>query len=117
KLNRHKVHVQLHTVVKAVRWKRGNVEIEGVFLDRPFHAKAPKVIVTVPIGVLQLPEGAPGAIHFSPALQEKRAAIAGIISGPVLKVVLRFRTVFWEELEGGRYRDASFFHSLETPFP
>jgi monoamine oxidase len=35
----------------------------------------------------------------------------------VLKVVLRFRNSFWEELEGGRYREASFFHSLETTFP
>jgi monoamine oxidase len=117
KLNRDKVHVQLHTVVKAVRWKRGAVEIEGEFLDRPFNVEAPKVIVTVPIGVLQLPEGASGAIHFAPALESKRTAIAGILSGAVLKVVLRFRTVFWEELENGRYRDAAFFHSPETPFP
>jgi monoamine oxidase len=117
KLDRDKVHVQLHTVVKSVRWKRETVVVEGVFVDRPFHLKAPKAIVTVPIGVLQLPQGAPGAIHFNPALEGKRAAIAGIHSGPVLKVVLRFRTVFWEELQGGRYRDASFFHSLETPFP
>jgi monoamine oxidase len=117
KLDRDKVYVQLHTVVKAVRWKRGAVEIEGEFLDRPFNVKALKVIVTVPIGVLQLPEGAPGAIRFTPALEGKHAAIAGILSGSVLKVVLRFRSVFWEELEGGRYREASFFHSPDTPFP
>jgi monoamine oxidase len=117
KLNRDKVHVQLHTVVKAMRWKPGAVEIEGEFLDRPFNVKAPKVVVTVPIGVLQLPECASGAIHFAPALESKRTAIAGILSGAVLKVVLRFRTVFWEELENGRYRDASFFHSPESSFP
>jgi monoamine oxidase len=75
------------------------------------------VIVTVPIGVLQLPAGAPGAIHFSPGLESKRDAIAGILSGPVLKVVLRFRTVFWEKFDGGRYHDASFFYSIGTPFP
>jgi monoamine oxidase len=117
KLDRGKVHLQLHTVVSVVRWKRGAVEIEGVFLDRPFEVKAPKVIVTVPIGVLQLTEGAPGAIRFTPALESKRDAIAGILSGPVLKVVLRFRTVFWEEFDGGRYHDAAFFYSLGTPFP
>jgi monoamine oxidase len=117
KLDRDKARVQLHTVVRDVRWKRGTVEIEGAFLDRPFKVKAPKAIVTVPIGVLQLPEGAPGAIRFSPALEVKRAAIAGILSGPVLKVVLRFRTVFWEEFDGGRYHDAAFFYSIGTPFP
>ncbi len=117
KLDRDKVHLQLHTIVSAVRWKRGAVEIEGVFLGRPFQVKAPKAIVTVPIGVLQLPQSAPAAIRFSPALESKRAAIAGILSGPVLKVVLRFRTVFWETLEGGRYHDAAFFYSVGTPFP
>ena len=117
KIDREKVRVQLHTVVSAVRWKRGVVEIEGAFLDRPFKVKAPKALVTVPIGVLQLPEGAPGAIRFSPALEAKRGAIAGILSGPVLKVVLRFRTVFWEEIDGGRYHDAAFFYSIGTPFP
>lgn len=117
KLNRNNVHVQLQTVVKAVRWQPGIVEIEGSCADQTFRVKARKAIVTVPIGVLQLPEDAPAAIHFSPALEEKRAALAGILSGPVLKVVLRFRSVFWEELDDGRYRDASFFHSLETTFP
>jgi monoamine oxidase len=116
RLDRDSVHVQLQTVVKAVRWKRGVAEVDGMCLDRPFQVKVPKVIVTVPIGVLQLPESAPAAIHFSPALEEKRAALAGIVSGPVLKAVLRFRTVFWEDLDGGRYRDASFFHSPETTF-
>jgi len=117
KLDRDKVHLQLHTVVSAVRWKRGAVEIEGVFLDRPFQVKAPRAVVTVPIGVLQLPDGAPGAIRFAPALEKKRAAIAGILSGPVLKVVLRFRSVFWEKFDGGRYHDAAFFYSVGTPFP
>jgi monoamine oxidase len=117
KLDRTSVHVQLQTVVKRVRWKCGTVEVEGSFLGRPFRATAPAAIVTVPVGVLQLPQDAPGAIHFSPALEEKSAALAGIVSGPVLKVVLRFRTVFWEEPDNGRYRDAAFFHSLETTFP
>jgi monoamine oxidase len=117
KLDRTNLHVQLQTVVEAVRWKAGAVEVEGMFIDRPFRVTAPKAIITVPIGVFQLPRGAPGAIHFSPALEEKRSALAGILSGPVLKVVLRFRTLFWEELDSGRYRDASFFHSLETTFP
>lgn len=117
KLDRTQVHVQLQTVVKRVRWKRGAVEVEGSFVDRPFRVSAPTAIVTVPVGVLQLPQDAPGAIHFSPTLEGKGAALAGIVSGSVLKVVLRFRTVFWEELDDGRYRDAAFFHSLETTFP
>jgi monoamine oxidase len=30
---------------------------------------------------------------------------------------LRFRTAFWEELDGGKYQGASFFHSAATAFP
>jgi monoamine oxidase len=116
-LDRKSVHVQLQTVVTRVGWKRGVVGIEGSFLDKPFRITAPKAIVTVPVGVLQLPQGAPGAITFDPELVQKRAALTGIVSGPVLKVMLRFRTAFWEELDDHRYRNASFFHSLETPFP
>jgi monoamine oxidase len=117
KLQRDKVHVQLHTVIKTVRWQRGMVEVEGTFVDRPFHTRARSAIVTVPLGVLQLPAEAPAAIQFTPALGEsKRAALAGLVSGPVLKVVMRFRTVFWEKLDNGRYHDASFFFSMETPF-
>jgi monoamine oxidase len=117
KLDRHNVRVQLHTVVKTVRWQPGRVEIEGLFLGQPFSATALKAIVTVPLGVLQLPPDAPGAIRFSPPLENKRAALAGIVSGAVLKVVLRFRTAFWEELDGGRFRHSVFFFSLETTFP
>jgi monoamine oxidase len=116
-LDRKNVHLQLHTVVQSVRWRRGAVDIAGLFLDQPFRVTAPKVIVTVPVGVLQAPDGAIGAISFNPPLEQKRQALAGVVSGPVLKVVLCFRTPFWEELDRGRYRDASFFYSLETLFP
>jgi monoamine oxidase len=32
-------------------------------------------------------------------------------------VLLRFATPFWETLESGRYREASFFHLPEAPLP
>ena len=37
--------------------------------------------------------------------------------GPVLKLSLRFRKAFWEELDDRKYAGASFFHSAETAFP
>ena len=117
RLDRDTAHIQLQTVVETVQWRPGSVAIEGIFMDRPFRVTAPKALITVPVGVLQLPKGARGAIHFSPGLEEKRAALAGIVSGAVLKVILRFRKPFWVELDGGRYRDASFFYSLDTTFP
>ena len=117
KLDREKVRVQLQTVVRTVRWSRDGVTVEGTFAGQPFAAKASRSIVTVPVGVLQLPEDAVGAIRFEPPLEGKRAAIAGIVSGAVLKVSLRFRTPFWETLESGCFHDAAFFYSVGTPFP
>jgi monoamine oxidase len=116
-LERTHVQLQMQSVAKQVRWRRGSVEVEGQFLDQPFHVRASKAIVTAPLGVLQLPPQAPQALRFTPALDEKGGALGGLVSGPVLKVLLRFRTSFWEELDGGRYEDASFFHSPETAFP
>ena len=117
KLNRDTVRVQLQTVVKTVRWRHGSVTVEGEFAGQPFTAQAARAVVTVPIGVLQLPDNAPGAVAFVPPLAEKQAAIAGIVSGAVLKVALRFRTPFWESIESGRFRDAAFFYSVGTDFP
>jgi monoamine oxidase len=116
-LDRRKVKLQLQTTVRAVRWSRGSVEVEGVFLDQPLRVAASRVIVTLPLGVLQLPPDAPGAVRFTPGLDAKSEALQGLASGPVIKVALRFRKAFWEELDGGRYEDASFFHSPETVFP
>ena len=116
-LDRKRVRVQLHTVVRSVHWNRGAVEVGGTFLGAPFSTRARKAIVTLPLGVLQSQPDAAAAVRFEPALEEKRSALQGLACGPVLKVVLRFRTPFWEALEAGRYRDAGFFFSPDAAFP
>jgi monoamine oxidase len=116
-LDRTRAHIQLHSVVGSVRWSRHCVEIEGLFLDQPFRVKARQAVVTAPLGVLQLAPERPGSIRFSPALASKREALDQLATGPVLKVVLRLRNAFWESIDGGRYRDASFFHAPGTLFP
>jgi monoamine oxidase len=111
-----KVRVQLQTVVREVNWSGGSVEIAGEFLGRPFHASAPRAVIALPLGVLQL-QDEPGAVKFTPSLDAKRSALQGLVSGPVIKIVLKFRSAFWEELNGGRYRDASFLHAQTSAFP
>jgi len=116
-LDRRHVRLQLHTLVQAISWGRESVEVDGQFLGQPFHAKARKALITVPLGVLQAPPEATGGVRFTPELISKHAALEGLASGPVLKVVLRFRSAFWEKLEGGRYRDAGFFQARHLTFP
>src|SRR5204862_8145569 len=73
--------LRLGTVVARVRWRPGGVQIEaraadGVALP-PLRARL--AIVTVPLGVLQAPAGATGAIRFDPPLPHAtRAAIQAL---------------------------------------
>ncbi len=100
-LERDNIRLQLQTVVKAVRWQRGSAEIDVTRFDQTSTLQAKSVIVTLPLGVLKA-----GDVRFTPALDSKQAALDGLVFGPVLKLSLRFRKAFWEELDGGKYRDA-----------
>ncbi len=112
-----KVRIKLQSVVREVRWRRGAVELRGENLGEPFAMNARQAIVTLPVGVLQAAAGSPGAIAFSPPLADKQKALQGLGFGPVIKVLLKFRSAFWDELHDGRYRDAAFLHAPECPFP
>ena len=112
-----RVQLRLQAIVSEVRWERGRVECLGACRDEPFVVRARRAIVTLPLGVLQAPPGVEGAVRFRPALADKERALAHLAAGPVCKVLLRFDAPFWEHVQRGRLRDASFFHSSKAPFP
>lgn len=114
---RGQMRQRLQTVVQSVAWSHGRVEIETESFGQPLRVTAKHAIVTLPLGVLKAQAGTPGAVRFSPPLEAKQPAMALLGYGPVIKLNLRFRTPFWEASEDGRYRDVSFFHSREAPFP
>jgi monoamine oxidase len=116
-LRGREVELQLNTTVHSVRWKRGSVSVEGTSHGTRFAATAKRAILTLPLGVLQRPSRAADAVRFTPALTQKRDALAHLAPGPVLKVLLRFRRAFWDEIDGGRYRNGSFFHDRNATFP
>jgi monoamine oxidase len=111
------VRVQLETPVREVRWAEGSVEVAGERGGVPFGIRARRAIITLPLGVLQASRGAHAGPRFSPPLEAKRSALAGLAAGPVIKVLLRFATAFWEHLNEGRYAGASFLHSPGTDIP
>src|SRR5258708_14630029 len=100
--------VRLQNVVREIRWERGSVEVRGACLGTQFRHRAPKAVVTLPLGVLQS-----GAVRFIPALKEKRPALKKLASGPVVKIALRFRAAFWEE----QHPEVAFFPSPAPAFP
>jgi monoamine oxidase len=111
------VHVQLSTIVREVRWERGKVTIATTQHGRAHDVVARRAIVTLPLGILQLPPQAPNGVRFVPALTAKQKALSGLATGPVIKLLLQFRAPFWEEIDGGRYSQAAFFHAPQAAFP
>lgn len=108
------VHLRLHHEVRTIDWSHHQVTVSGHFLEQPFHVTARRAVITLPLGVLQQSEH---AVKFRPALEEKQTALQHLVSGAVIKIVMRFRTPFWQELDGGKYREAGFFHIPRSNFP
>ena len=82
--------------VKELKWKRNEVE---VITDKKTFT-ASKVMVTVPVGVLQSE-----TIRFSPALPQIIAAAKQLGFGPVIKTVLQFDEVLWKNKSFTQGRD------------
>jgi monoamine oxidase len=80
----------LSHAVKQIRWKENNVEV--VTDQKTFAAR--KVLITVPLGVLQS-----GKIGFSPSIDGKMKAAKSLGFGPVIKLVLQFENTFWENTD------------------
>ena len=95
-LNPERTEVRLSTIAEVVRWRRRRVTVEcrggnGV-AKTSLSARA--VVVTLPLAVLKA-----GALRFDPALLSKERALAGLETGHIFKIVLRFREAFWENDE------------------
>jgi len=92
-----RVSIQLGTIARRVLWRRGHVEVHtkrvGVPASRRFNAR--RAVITLPLGVLQAPLDAPGAVLFHPTLADHADAARQLAMGQVIKVTLRFRERFW----------------------
>jgi monoamine oxidase len=89
--DRVKDRLWLNTPVRELRWSRDGIHVRATRSGEDVVVQAKGAIVTLPIGVLH-----EDGVRFSPQLpRDKRAAIDAIGMGPVVKVVLEFRSVFW----------------------
>ena len=115
---------RLRTTVTRIEWTRGSARISVAprrgRRTKTFSARA--AIVTLPLGVLQSPPSAPGAIAIDPDPPAFRRALGTLGSGGVARLVLGFREAFWTDRERGVPDDASlacmhFLHTLHAPIP
>jgi monoamine oxidase len=116
-LSADRASLQLGSVVRSISWRKGQVRIDARRHGEPVRIDAARAIVTLPLGVLQLPAASAHSVQFEPALRGKRRALAQLASGPVVKIVMNFSRPFWAEIDKGRYREAAFFFAPQAVFP
>jgi monoamine oxidase len=106
--------LRLSWPVRAIRWKAGEVEVDGP--EGTVRAKV--AIVTLPVGVLQQP----GAVAIEPDVPKVRKALSLLGAGSATKIVLSFREAFWEEKRGvpravGGFSGFGFVHDPRGAIP
>jgi monoamine oxidase len=117
------VPIHLETVVNELRWNPGKVTVIAHTPRGHTEFDAPRVLITVPLAVLQASAGELGALRFVPEIPgEKRDALTLIAMGKVVRVTLRFRDRFWEQLKppagrGKSLSKLSFLLSQDATLP
>jgi monoamine oxidase len=102
-LDAGRTDLRLGAIVGTVAWRPGEVTVSARSrLGAPLGPfKARRLVATLPLGVLQAPEGATGHVRFEPLLPEKQQAAGQLDMGQVIKVILCFRERFWEHQAPG----------------
>ncbi len=98
-LGRARVSIRTSTVVERIQWDRRGAEVTAQGPGGTTTSFARRVVITVPLGVLQARTDDKGSIRFIPELpQDKRDAIANGMMGKVIRVTLLFKKRFWNDL-------------------
>jgi len=104
--------LHLQTDAREIHWRRGRVDLLSHTPVGRRIFSAQRLIVTVPITLLQATEDVRGGIRFFPPLPQKEAALRRLEMGHVVKFVIRFKERFWETK--GRF---GFVHSFDEEVP
>jgi monoamine oxidase len=107
--------VQLRTIVREVRWSRGRVEVFAFAGTTRQLFQAGKAVITLPLSILQTRPDQPGGVRFLPELTDRRGALDLLAMGPALKVLLRFKSPFWQKASD--LENLLFLHAFDQPFP
>lgn len=108
--------LRLNAIVESIAWQPGSasVRVRNALTNQIKTLRCARVVVTVPLGVLQANPEMEGSILFQPEPKALKAA-RSLAFGQVLRVVLRFREPFWENNKDISF--AGFLLSNEKLFP
>ena len=110
--------LHLNTMAAAVEWERGKAKVAARDAAKASPQQiynADRVVITLPIGVLQAVGEKHGAVRFSPEPPRLRAALSGLEMGHAARVTLKFRPDFMRAHP--RLAESGFIHSNDDAFP
>jgi monoamine oxidase len=114
----------LSHVAEKVIWKRSHVEVSATSNGRSQTFTSSRLLITLPLAVLQASPQQDGSLRFIPQLpSQKQGALEKLVMGKVIRVTHCFRERFWEKLrppgsrESKTLADLSFLLSQEDWFP
>lgn len=102
----------LSTPVNNIKWEGDYVQVSGKG-NKVYTAS--KILITVPLGILQADATTEGHINFSPPVTEKISAAKKMGYGAIIKAVFRFSDAFWNRF-GFQKNNIGFIFS-GTPVP
>lgn len=103
--------IVLNSVAKKVVWHNNHVK---VLTASGSIYEAQKVIVALPLGVLQSDAASEGAITFNPHIPQQQSAIQDMGFGALIKIVLEFDAPFWENATGTNLSTMGFLFADEA---
>jgi monoamine oxidase len=98
--------INFSAVVKKIEWKKDNIKVH-TGNGKEFNGS--KIIVTVPLGILQSGADHHAGLLFSPSIPQMKF-IHAIGFGTVIKIILECKKTFWEE----KIKNLGFIFSDET---
>ncbi len=104
--------IHLNSIVKQIDWKAGDVK---VITGNGILYSAEKLVIALPLGVLQADKKERAAVTFHPAIQEQSRAINDIGFGAIIKILLEFDAPFWEQYDDNLKGMAFLFSDEEIP--
>ncbi len=103
--------IELNSIVKMVKWEAANVK---VVTAGGLEYVAGKVLIALPLGVLQS-VNKDASVTFEPPIPVQQDALQQIGFGAIIKVLLHFKSLFWENAGCGTESMAFMFSEEAVP--